>query len=118
MTIPRHVASIVVLGVALGCASDRKQSEPSMKPASYEAPPPDTTNEPKSLPPQAPKPDDGMGTGPEGPGSSDPGVLQKQGPAVPPPRDGGTGGMGGSGGMAPSPGRGGVGGKSPIGERP
>jgi hypothetical protein len=109
----RQVASLVVLGVAFGCASDRKP-EPSMQPASYETPPPDTTNEPKSLPPQAPAPDDGMGSGPEGPGSSDPGVLQKQGPAVPPPSAGGTGGTSGMGGMPPSTGRGG---KRAIGER-
>jgi hypothetical protein len=114
MTSSRQVASFVVLGIALGCASDRKP-EP-MKPASYEAPPPDTTNEPKSLPPQAPAPDDGMGTGPEGPRSNDPGVLQKQGPAVPPPAAGGTGGMGGSGGFAPLPTRGGTGGKRAIGD--
>ena len=88
-----------------------------MAPASYEAPP-DTTNEPKSLPPQAPGPDDGQGTGPEGPGSQDPGVLQKASPAAaaPPPRTGGTGGMGGMGGIAPPTGRGGVGGKPSIGE--
>jgi hypothetical protein len=107
----------MVLGVALGCASDRKP-EPSMQPASYETPPPDTTNMPKSLPPQAPAPDDGMGSGPEGSGSQDPGVLQKEGPAVPPKTVGGTGGMSGSGGMAPLPGRGGVGGRRAIGEGP
>lgn len=115
MKSPRHVASIVVLGVALSCASERKQSEPTMAPASYEAPP-DTTNEPKSLPPQAPAPDDGMGTGPEGPGSQDPGVLQKAAPMTPPPAAGGAGGTSGMGGMAATTGRAGKGGTRSIGE--
>jgi hypothetical protein len=85
-----------------------------MAPASYEAPPPDTTNEPKSLPPQAPLPDDGMGTGPEGPGSQEPGMLQKASPTAAPPSVGGTGGMGGTGGLPSTPSRGGMSGKRSI----
>jgi hypothetical protein len=83
-----------------------------MAPASYEAPPA-TTNEPKSLPPQAPAPEDGQGT-PERP--EEPGMLQKQGPAAPPPSAGGTGGMSGMGGLGPLPGRGGIGGTRSIGD--
>jgi hypothetical protein len=106
----------MILGVAIGCASDRKP-EPSMQPASYEPKKaaPDTTNEPKSLPPQAPT-EDGLGNGPEGSGSQDPGVLQKQAPATPPRTIGGTGGMSGTGGMAAATGRGGIGGTRSIGE--
>jgi hypothetical protein len=115
---PRHVAPLFVVIVAFGCASDPKRSEP-MEPASYEAPP-DTTAEPKGLPPNAPPEEGPMSPdAPEGVQTPEgAGTLQKEAPSVPPPAAGGrggTGGMSGFGGMDPVGGRPGIGGTRSIG---
>ena len=116
MVKPRHVAPLIVLAMAFGCA--RKQSEPPMQPASYE-PPPNTTAEPKGLPPGTPP--DQSPTSPDTPEGA--GTLQKEAPRAAPPfaggPHGGMGGIGGTGGMGPVAGRPGVGGTSSIrsGER-
>lgn len=102
---------MIVFLVAFGCA--RKQAEPPMQPASYE-PPPDTTAEPKGLPPGAPP--DQSPTSPDTPEGA--GTLQKGGPRTSWPsaggRGGGVGGMGGMAGMEPVAGRPGVGGTNSI----
>jgi hypothetical protein len=117
---PRHLAPLFTLAVAFGCASDPKRSE-TMEPASYEAPP-DTTAEPKGLPPNAPpnegpmSPDTPEGTEtPEGAGT-----LQKVAPSAPFPavggRGGGRGGMGGTAGLGGMDPIGGTGGMRSIGD--
>jgi hypothetical protein len=112
MTVLRHVAPYVFVGVAFGCASDRKNVEPPMRPASYE-PMPDTTAEPKGLPPTATEPGDPSKGAPEAPANESPGTLEKQGPAAPPP---GVGGSTGKGGMAGMGAAGGAPPRSPIGK--
>ena len=80
----RQVASALFVLAAFGCASDRKNAEPPMQPSSYEAPP-DTSAEPKGLPPVAPADDNPvapdqpqpMNPAPLDPSPTEPGTLQK-----------------------------------------
>ncbi|HEX6277407.1 MAG TPA: hypothetical protein VFZ53_30400 [Polyangiaceae bacterium] len=75
----RLVASTVIAIAALGCAGERKSSEPPMQPASYD-PPPATTQQPKGLPPTAPA-DDNPITQPGEPEAPD--TMGPQAPAPP-----------------------------------
>jgi hypothetical protein len=76
---PTNVAAMFLAVVAFGCASDRKNAEPPMQPSSYEAPP-DTTAEPKGLPPTAP----GEGN-PVTPDTREPEAPDTLGPQAPAP---------------------------------
>lgn len=75
----RHVASTVLVLLAFGCAGERKNAEPPMQPASYEAPPA-TTNEPRGLPPTAPAEDN-----PVTPDMGEPEAPDTMGPQAPAP---------------------------------
>jgi hypothetical protein len=105
----RSVAPFLLAACLLGCASDRKNSEPPETMVPPPEPAPATTNEPAGLPPT---PDDTKVP----PASSH---LEKSLEAPPPKNDGGigsagAGAMAGMGGTAPT---GGGGGSRGIGDR-
>ena len=69
MTHSRQVAALMSATLfafgASGCASERANAEPPLQPSSYETPP-DTTGEPKGLPPAAPAEDNPVNPQPSG----------------------------------------------------
>jgi hypothetical protein len=85
MTNPTHreramfVTALGCVLAAFACAGERKNAEPPMQPSSYEAPP-DTSAEPKGLPPTAPAEDNPVTPEeprPANPPAPDPGTLQR-----------------------------------------